>query len=93
MDLDFLKKTIHLLIFQRFYGKKLFFNLGIPLNKPQLDIYRLFANIMHKYGGNITFEVNMQVFIPSMFLATKYLAANICCWEQKLTVKTPLSAT
>ena len=30
-DLDFLKKAIHLIIFLRFYGKKVFFNLGIPL--------------------------------------------------------------
>ena len=27
----FEKKTIHLIIFLRFYGKKVFFNFGIPL--------------------------------------------------------------
>ena len=30
MDLN-KKKAIHLIIFLRFYGKKLFLNLGIPL--------------------------------------------------------------
>ena len=31
--LDFLKKAIHLIIFLRFYCKKYFFNLGIPLSE------------------------------------------------------------
>ena len=31
-DLDFLKKAIYFIVFLRFYGKNLFFNLGIPLN-------------------------------------------------------------
>ena len=36
-NLDFLKKAIHLIIFLRFYDKKLFFNLGIPLMSISQD--------------------------------------------------------
>ena len=33
----FMKIAIHLIIFLRFYGKKLFFNLGIPLSIAYYD--------------------------------------------------------
>ena len=75
-----MKRAIHLIIFIRFYGKKLFFNLGIPLihifglNKIDQKNACVRNKTLRMYGDTDSLWMQMKSSIPTVnfFIFPKY---------------------